>query len=180
MICPKKCKCRFERIAQVWKGWNEWKRKMRLYKEDVSTFRIPDGIRPRAGAFIHDKDTNKILVIQTDGYFFGPPKGAIELELNETYKDAAIREIKEETGLELNEDQLEDLVIIDKKEYYFYVELSSVENPVTLKKIAKDGDSTGVGWITPECLRTFFSSYGIMTKHLNALIEKFYTKIVEI
>ena len=60
------------------------------------------------GAIIFDKD--KILVIQQKEGHWGFPKGHVEE--GETEVETAIREIKEETNLDVNEDDLELIDIV--------------------------------------------------------------------
>jgi 8-oxo-dGTP pyrophosphatase MutT (NUDIX family) len=55
----------------------------------------------KAGVFIYDPKTNKILLVQSNGNLWGPPKGT--LKSGETYQECAIREVQEETGLIVNE-----------------------------------------------------------------------------
>ena len=45
--------------------------------------------RKKAGAFIYDPTSDKVLLVQSKGNFWGPPKGSISI--NETETDCAIR-----------------------------------------------------------------------------------------
>jgi len=51
----------------------------------------------KAGSFVVDPETHKILLVQSRGKMWGPPKGTIQD--NESVEDCAIREVFEETGI---------------------------------------------------------------------------------
>ena len=55
--------------------------------------------RRKAGVVIFNPPTESVLLVQSRGNLWGFPKGSIEE--NETIKDAAIREVREETGLKV-------------------------------------------------------------------------------
>ena len=53
--------------------------------------------KKKAGVFIYDPNTNKVLIVQSRGNLWGAPKGT--LEYGETNIECAIIEVEEETGL---------------------------------------------------------------------------------
>ena len=53
----------------------------------------------KAGMFIYDPNEDRVLFVQSRGHLWGPPKGS--LDEGEKEIDSAIREVKEETGLNL-------------------------------------------------------------------------------
>ena len=54
----------------------------------------------KAGVFIVDTALNKVLLIQSNGNMWGPPKGTAHI--GESNCQCAIREVKEETGLTIS------------------------------------------------------------------------------
>ena len=58
----------------------------------------------KAGILFFDPQTHKILLVQSKGNFWGIPKGTSES--NETVTECAIREVWEETGLQVDPKQL--------------------------------------------------------------------------
>ncbi len=69
--------------------------------------------KKKAGVLIYNGKTQKVLLIQSKGNFWGFPKGS--LEIGEKVKDCALRELKEETGIELKSEDLVDCICIHNK-----------------------------------------------------------------
>lgn len=130
MTCPKGC-C-------VIKTKNYVEQKNKQYNRRVE----------RSGALIYDRDEDRILLVQSNGLFWGPPKGGVEPE--ESVLNGAIREIKEETGLTLDP----ELFLCSVKygnSNIFYVEMKSC--PVDIPTEYEDNDASGITWIKLSCLR---------------------------
>ena len=77
--------------------------------------------RKKAGIFIYDPETKKVLLVQSRGRLWGPPKGTIKD--NELDKDCAIREVKEETGINILESNFLKIMRIKNNAIYYYVEM---------------------------------------------------------
>lgn len=71
-----------------------------------------------AGIFIYDESKNSVLLVQTWGIKWGPPKGHCD-SVHETYKECAIRETKEESGIEFTETQFEKSVRLYRYKIYY-------------------------------------------------------------
>jgi len=104
--------------------------------------------RQKAGVFIYDPTKNKVLLIQSRGNLWGPPKGT--LDRDETYNKCAIREVKEETGLDINESQFICSISIRNKAVYYFIQVDECD--VSVQDHIYGNDANGIGWINIGCL----------------------------
>lgn len=102
----------------------------------------------KAGAFIRDPKTKRVLLVQSRGSRWGCPKGGIRED--ETEKECAIREVMEETGLDISEHISDAYVNIMDVSTYFYVEMS--EQEVFVQSHRENNDANGIAWLHPDCL----------------------------
>lgn len=103
----------------------------------------------KAGAFVYDPSTQRILLVQSRGDKWGAPKGSME-STDASIEDCAIREVREETGIELQRDHLQTWYNTSKTIYY-YIELP--QQSVTMETDGVvDNDATGITWIKLDCL----------------------------
>ncbi len=108
-------------------------------------FKIYRGSRSKAGAVISDEKGNVILV-QSRGNLWGFPKGS--LEKGESPITGAIREVSEETGIQLTPEQLGEKIKVNRSTYF----------QVNIKRIALSvqkfpgNDVNAISWISPACL----------------------------
>lgn len=102
----------------------------------------------KAGIFIIDSNTHKVLLIQSRGNLWGVPKGTFEKE--ETPEDCAIREVEEETGIKVDKTLLQNNFIIKNQAHYFYVEMNEID--VKVQNHVENNDANGIGWIKIECI----------------------------
>lgn len=103
--------------------------------------------RKKAGVFIYDPKTDKVLLVQSRGRLWGPPKGT--LEDGERSIDCALREVKEETGLTVSVEQFMHTTCIQNKAMYYYMEMDCCK--VDLQK-TDSNDANGITWIKISCL----------------------------
>lgn len=135
MECP--CgTCEFQIIAYSQRKSNN---------EGNNTFHNPK----KAGALIYDKQTLKICLVQSRGNLWGCPKGS--LEPDEEFLDGAQREVKEETGINLSDEDLHSPLWISPCVVYYYVERSYKDGGKL--QIYEGNDANGLVWIGMDCLR---------------------------
>lgn len=144
------------------------KSKQYNYKENLQ-YNINKS-KQKAGAFIYDPERDKILLIQSGGNLWGPPKGTVDF--GETEINAAKREIFEETGLKFVEINFTDKIMIQNKATYFY--LKQPECEVTIQEHLHGNDASGIGWIKPKCLKKCIINGNIsITHHCRIVFKKF-------
>lgn len=124
----------------------------------------------KAGIFIYDPKENKILLVQSRGNLWGPPKGT--LKEGETDRECAIREVIEETGLTIGEDVLGVCTKIHANAMYFYVEKNVCD--VEVQDHLVDNDANGITWIKPKCLLDAINNEKMsINYHCKILLQRF-------
>jgi ADP-ribose pyrophosphatase YjhB (NUDIX family) len=126
----------------------------------------------KAGIFITEP-TGKILLVQSKGNLWGCPKGT--MKKTESSEECAIRETKEETGLEISIEKLKSATRFDiyhnKATYY---SLTIPYQEVNIQDDIQENDANGIGWIKPECLKEMVETEKIaINQHCRIVIEKF-------
>lgn len=109
----------------------------------------------RAGAFITDRSTQSVLLVQSYNNRWGVPKGHVEQ--GETLPETARRELKEETGILLPLDVFNSSFSRKVgKTLYYMIEMK--RNDDYVPNIADlEEDITGLCWIHYSCLCTFIA-----------------------
>lgn len=103
--------------------------------------------KKKAGVLLYDSVKKKILIVQSRGRLWGLPKGT--LEEGETFEKCAVRELLEETGINVNYEQFNTFVILYNSAKYFFVNMN--ENDVKVQDL-KFNDANGIGWIKIDCI----------------------------
>lgn len=135
------------------------------HKKDFKKFN-----KLKAGGIFHDKEQNKVLIVQSRGRMWGFPKGT--KENYETIEQCAIREIKEETGIEISNDVLEKSIKINNgRSTFYYVEHPEIEVEVQNKIV--NNDANGIGWINIECLQTLLNKNIIQMNRQSKIALKY-------
>ena len=128
----------------------------------------------KAGIFIYDESCKKILLVQSRGQMWGSPKGSIKD--NEQPLNCAIREVKEETGIDIDEKSLNDFIIINSKVQYYFLEMNE-DNTICVQNHIIDNDANGIGWFNIECLYNLVKEGLInINQHCRILIKKKFNK----
>jgi len=144
--------------------------KIKKYTKQKNPFDKIRRKRRKSGAFIYDPKTDKVLLIQSRGHLWGPPKGT--LNYGETERNCAIREVKEETGLVISVDDFKRATKIRNRAMYFYVE--KTECDVTVQTSIEDNDANGIGWIKIDCLEECIEHGNIsLTHHCRVVFKRF-------
>jgi ADP-ribose pyrophosphatase YjhB (NUDIX family) len=138
------------------------------YKHKV--FNNIDKKRKKAGIFLYDPFKRKILLVQSCGKLWGPPKGSLEPgEDNET---CAKRELREETGIIIDELSLNNGNYIKNNAYYYYLEFPEREIYVQNQK---KNDANGVGWFGIDCIIELIKNNKLMVnQHCRIGLKKFF------
>lgn len=127
----------------------------------------------KGGGILHDIKQDKILIVQSRGKFWGLPKGT--KNINEKIENCAIREIKEETGIEISQDNLEEVITINRGKSKFYY-IPYEEKYVEVQNSIENNDANGIGWIKLKCLTTLLKDGVIKMNRQSkiAIQSKFY------
>ena len=160
----------FESIKNMSEDINNCKKgcctiKICKYKIEPIIFKRKENC-PKAGVFIYDPDEDRVLIVQSRGILWGCPKGTIETDKKESSLECAIREVKEETGLDINGDKFTKLIKINRAIYY-YTEMKTVE--VFVQNEDKFNDANGITWIKVDCLEDCIKD-GIISLNRHAII----------
>jgi ADP-ribose pyrophosphatase YjhB (NUDIX family) len=124
----------------------------------------------KAGVFIKDSNTNRVLIVQSRGNFWGLPKGTVQY--GETDRLCAVREVKEETGLSISMENFSKATKIYNNAIYFYLEMTQCN--VSIQKELLDNDANGIGWIKPECLKDSILKGTVkLNKHCKIVFQRF-------
>ena len=124
----------------------------------------------KAGVFIYDPKEDRVLLVQSKGHLWGPPKGTLELGENET--ECAIREVHEETGLNVEPSNFSRATKIKNRALYFYLEMDM--HPVAVQDDIKDNDVNGLTWIKPDCLKEcIYNGHIVLNQHCKIVFQRF-------
>lgn len=119
----------------------------------------------KAGAFIIDPSTNRIVLVRGKyADIWGIPKGSVEAD--EDVLVAAMREVKEETGIELTMDDLKEQVMYGNEQIFRVERKENKLVPVDVH------DAVGVVWIKLDCLILMMSRNDIKLNYLTKKILK--------
>jgi 8-oxo-dGTP pyrophosphatase MutT (NUDIX family) len=126
--------------------------------------------RRKAGVFIYDPATKKVLLVQSRGHWWGPPKGSMDYQ--ETERMCAVREVYEETGLKIPVESFTKATNIINKSMYFYSEMPECE--VKVQDHIPDNDVNGIGWIKLDCLADCLKNGNIsLSNHCRIVFYRF-------
>ncbi len=103
----------------------------------------------KSGVIMYDKNENKVLLVQSRGNLWGFPKGTFED--GETYEECAKRELREETGIDIDKRCLKESIYISSKVMYFYLEVNMNDYPVIVQR-NEGNDANSIGWININCI----------------------------
>jgi ADP-ribose pyrophosphatase YjhB (NUDIX family) len=129
----------------------------------------------KAGVFIYDPNEDRVLLVQSRGLLWGSPKGTLEMDIDETSLQCAIREVKEETGLTVSAEDFSRVIRIKNRALYYYSEMKTQE--VFIQKNYDDNDANGITWIKVDCLEQCIEAGMIsLNQHSRLVFKKFMDK----
>jgi 8-oxo-dGTP pyrophosphatase MutT (NUDIX family) len=143
--------------------------KVHFYNRNNNRFNVNN---KKSGCFIYDPNNTKILLVQSRGQLWGCPKGT--LQDNETTEQCAIREVKEETGLDIDEKQLleSENYVINSRVHYYFIEMKEME---VFIQNQDDNDANGIGWFNIQCLYNLVKNGVININHqCRTLVKNFF------
>ena len=125
----------------------------------------------KAGVFIYDPKEDRVLLVQSRGHLWGPPKGTLNLGEQDRY--CAVREVKEETGLDVSFDDFTRAVKIRNRAVYYYLEMDTPPNSyINVQDTIDDNDANGITWIKMKCLENAISDGNIVLNHYAKIVFK--------
>ena len=104
--------------------------------------------RRKAGVFVYDPAKNKVLLVQSRGRLWGPPKGSAEPL--ETFEECGRRELQEETGLTVSEEVFQRPYILKSNVTYFAAAISEGDCEI---QMGSGNDANGIGWFDVDCVK---------------------------
>lgn len=129
----------------------------------------------KAGVFIYDPNEDRVLLVQSRGLLWGSPKGTLEIDVDETSLQCAIREVKEETGLVITPENFSRVIKIKNRALYYYSEMKTSD--VFIQTDYEDNDANGITWIKMDCLAECIEAGLIsLNQHSRLIFKKFLDK----
>lgn len=120
----------------------------------------------KAGVFIYDPKKDRVLLVQSSGHLWGPPKGT--LNEGEKEKHCAVREVKEETGLSICCDSFRKAVKIRNRAIYYYFEMDTCD--INVQEHIDNNDANGITWIKVDCLENAICDGNIVLNHYAKIV----------
>lgn len=119
-----------------------------LSQEYITNYSSNRRSRNKSGMIIYDPDADQLLLVQSRGNCWGPPKGT--KNSSETYIECALREVKEETGLLFSSQTRYRRIYIRSNVVFYYTEMEKCD--VNVQDHIPCNDANGITWIRPTCL----------------------------
>jgi 8-oxo-dGTP pyrophosphatase MutT (NUDIX family) len=120
----------------------------------------------KAGVFIYDPKEDRVLLVQSRGHLFGPPKGTLNIGEKEIH--CAVREVKEETGLDISPENFSKSVKIKNRAIYYYLEMDTCD--IGVQESIEDNDANGITWIKMDCLQNAVNDGNIVLNHYAKIV----------
>ena len=124
-----------------------------------------------AVALIYGEE-GKILGVsrKEDTTKFGLPGGKIDW--GEKIYDGMVREVKEETGIDISDTDFTYAVKVNNNSIYYYLETKAIPVCIQESKYQDENDVNGIGWIKLQCLYQSLSTGHIkMNSHGKYVLE---------
>lgn len=122
------------------------RKRIEASRQYMSSSKVP----MRAGVLFYNQFTKRVLLVQSCGNKWGPPKGAAEA--HETPEQCAIREVFEETGLIISPTRLRNARRFRiGRSYYFCIQTNVCVQGRHVRN-STGNDVTGISWVRIPCL----------------------------
>lgn len=150
--------------------------KVRVYNEPRQ-HHFRRGNCRKSGVFLYDPEQDRVLLVQSRGQLWGPPKGTLEVDRQETSRDCAVREVKEETGLDILPENFTRAIKVKNRALYYYMEHKTTDVEVQHHENYEKNDANGITWIKIECLaKCIEDGHIILNQHCKIMFEQFMNK----
>lgn len=126
----------------------------------------------KAGVFIYDPVEDRVLLVQSRGNLWGPPKGS--LNIGEEMEECAVREVAEETGLHVSPVNFTKYVKIKNKAVYYYLEKDTCD--INIQDSTVNNDANGIAWIKMSCLENAITDGNIVLNHYAKIVFRILMK----
>lgn len=113
-------------------------------------FQYSKHMNKKAGVCIYNSIRGSLLIVQSRGKLWGFPKGTVEK--NEPVQECALRELKEETEIELTDQDLTKFISIKNRSVYFIYDTLFENGSLPANAGTVENDVTGISWIKLNCL----------------------------
>jgi ADP-ribose pyrophosphatase YjhB (NUDIX family) len=146
----------------------------RLFYRSTANKRLSNDQKKRAGVILTCRDS--ILIVRSFD-FWGFPKGSVKT--NEPIFKGALRELFEETGIDLRDfpiSKFQNRTI--GSVVFFCIEINEIqrffEPKIDIVQSMPFNDSTGVGWVKVDCIRKKLLTKSI---RVNCILKKYLTSL---
>jgi 8-oxo-dGTP pyrophosphatase MutT (NUDIX family) len=150
------------------------------YNDEITNhFKYTKFMNKKAGVCIYNSIRGSILIVQSRGKLWGFPKGTIEP--GETFIECAVRELKEETNIDLNPVELVKYITIKNRSVYYIYDTLHEKGTMPTNAGTVENDVTGLSWVKINCLHNLvnqniiklnFHTKYILKNYLNLIIVK--------
>lgn len=130
-----------------------------------------------AGVFVIDIVTDSVLLVQSYHKNWGPPKGGIEE--GENSEKAALRELREETGITVKKDELMGPLVLSCGTFYLLEFSKEKYDKNRYSEKITGTDITGVGWMSISCFKSNFDYITDIVNQSARYLVKNYNKFRE-
>ncbi len=144
-LADNKCNCPGITASRVWPGWDG--------KIDPYSTRNA----PKAGILVVSGKT--VALSQCCGNYWSIQKGGVHNKIGETSVEAAIRESKEDSGMEFTQERLESAKCLDIGSCKIYVIYADSPPKVPLNDTIAQ-EITGQAWVCRNCIKQLTSKGG--------------------
>jgi 8-oxo-dGTP diphosphatase len=147
------------------------------YNDEITNhFKYTKFMNKKAGVCIYNSIRGSILIVQSRGKLWGFPKGTIEP--GETFIECAVRELKEETNIDLNPVELVKYITIKNRSVYYIYDTLHEKGTMPANAGTVENDVTGISWVKINCLHNLVNQNIIKLNFHTKYILKNYLNLI--